>query len=542
MKILKFICLFVSCIGFSQSNYYVSLDGDNSWNGSEAQPFRSILKASQVALPGDNIYVKQGVYRNPDFEDGDIWAGLSAARIECNGSENKYITFQPASNEEVIFEFDGNYGLQISNSSYVIVKGFKIKGIREKIRQTDAQANWGFFKLSNGAIYDISNRDLDPNDPNKLPLPAGTIKPSYYNGRGLVANSSHHIIIENNIVYDCPSSAIRVEQSDYTAVRNNIIYQNTYWTTQGVGAITMAESTNVDDNDDYKIIIEKNLIYNNENRMISWNPSKTFITSHIDEGAGIFMTRNADTYLHGAYKIVNNIVYNSGTGGVICHFTKNALIANNTLYYNGTTGYGESGGIGVNTTENVTIANNIVYARPAKWALGTLSASNPNLIVVNNLLFNEGGVEISNVINTGFTVANPQFTNTADFDFRLANNSTAIDKGNVTYAPTTDYYGNTRNLPDIGALEYMATFATQSFESKINLKIHPNPFFNELSVDFNDNVEKVNYEIFNIVGQSIKTGNFIKNITINTSNFSSGTYFIKFNNGKTSEVRKLIKK
>jgi parallel beta-helix repeat protein len=538
--------MLTTIFGFSQNNYYVSDSGNNNNSGSLANPFKTIFKASQVAQPGDNVYVRGGTYRNIDFNDNDIWEGSSAARIECNGTPGNFITFQPYKDangvdEVVTIEFNANYGIQISESSYVIVKGFNIKGVSENITQVDAQANWGLFKLANGTVLDISNRDVDPNDVNQLPLPTGTTKPSFYNGRGVVVLRCHHMIIENNTIYNCPSSAIRVEQSDYTTVRKNKVFQNTYWTTQGVGAITMAESTNVDNSDDYKIIIESNLVYNNENRMISWNPTKSFITSHIDEGAGIFMTRNGDTYLHGGYKIMNNIVYNSGTGGVICHFTKNALIANNTLYYNGTTGYGESGGIGVNTTENVVIANNIIYSRPTKWCLGTLSASNPNLIVSNNLVYNENGVDVNNVINSGYTTANPQFTNLSSFDFKLLSTSSAVNNANSVYAPTTDFYGTNRTTPDIGAIEYQAPLSNDSFNPISDLKTYPNPFSNDLTIEYNEEMEKINFEIYNLVGQVIKTGNFINKTVINTAPLTAGTYFLKCYNANATKTFKLIK-
>jgi parallel beta-helix repeat protein len=507
--ILLGLMAFSATFSFAQQTFYVALNGNNSAPGTLAQPFRTIYRASQFAMPGDTVYVRQGKYRNADFADGDIWEGSAAGRIECHGAPGQYITFAPYPSEADTFEFDGNYGVLIANSSYVIFKGFVIQGVSANITQQEALNNWGLYHLPTdpaNVFHDITGND------HLLPLPAGTTKPSYYNGRGLVANESHHIILEKNEVYNCPSSGIRIEQCDYATVRNNKVHDNTFWTTQGVGAITMAESNHIDLIDTSKILVELNLVYNNENRMISWNPSKSFITYHIDEGAGIFMTRNSATYLHGGFKIANNIIYNCGTGGVICHFTNNALITHNSLYYNGTTGTGSSGGIGVNTTSDVTIANNIIYARPTKWAIGTLSSSNPNLTVSQNIVFNDNGVQVNNVISTGFTHADPLFVNPAAFDFHLQGGSPAINNADPLYATATDFGGNARLIPDIGAIEHPTildatevpfhyteaeTLPTDFFAA------YPNPIRNEkLYVQIGD---KDHFDLYDAAGRLVRS-------------------------------------
>lgn len=44
-------------------DYHVSVDGDDTQDGSEARPLRTISAAAQRALPGDVITVHEGVYR-----------------------------------------------------------------------------------------------------------------------------------------------------------------------------------------------------------------------------------------------------------------------------------------------------------------------------------------------------------------------------------------------------------------------------------------------------------------------------------------------
>lgn len=518
-KLLPF-CLILGGLINAQNNYYVSLTGNNSNSGSLNSPFKTIFKASQVAQPGDFIYVREGIYRNDDFNDGNIWEGTSAGRIICNGTTNNYITFLPYPNEEVLFEFDANYGVQISNSSYVKFSGFKIKGIAENITQTEAQNNWGLYSLNNEVYTIVGNENL-------LPLPNGVIKPSYYNGRGLVANSCHHIILSDNVIYNCPSSGIRGEQSDYIQIINNTVYNNTFWTTQGVGAITIAEATDFDNLDANKFIIERNLVFDNENKMISWNPNKSFITYVIDEGSGIFLTRNNQTYLFGKIKISNNVVYNNGASGIMCHYTDRAMILFNSLYFNGANNDGFPGGIGINNTDNVVIANNIIYAKPTKWAIGTTAQPNINYTILNNVVYNENSSQsVFNNLSSGWTNVNPLYINPSSNNLNLEPNSPAINNASNLYVEAKDFYNNDRNdgSNDIGAIEFANPLEiTENTITKSLL--FPNP-----ALDYVYFVNRINsFLVYDIFGNKIDVDySYLSNnvLKIDVSNLPVGIYFI----------------
>jgi hypothetical protein len=70
------------------------------------------------------------------------------------------------------------------------------------------------------------------------------------------------------------------------------------------------------------------------------------------------------------------------------------------------------------------------------------------------------------------------------------------------------------------------------------IKIYPNPVKNELRIDFEGGST---FEIMNLMGQIVYSGNLINNQIVQTSNFTSGVYFIKFNSGNLSEYKKIIK-
>jgi len=72
--------------------------------------------------------------------------------------------------------------------------------------------------------------------------------------------------------------------------------------------------------------------------------------------------------------------------------------------------------------------------------------------------------------------------------------------------------------------------------------IYPNPVSNELIIEIDGNHEKVNFEILNAIGQVVFKGNLVEKTIVQTSNFATGVYLIKLENGKTFEFKKIIKK
>ena len=71
------------------------------------------------------------------------------------------------------------------------------------------------------------------------------------------------IIIENCEVRACPNSGIRANSADYVIVKNNRVYDNTWWSSNAESAIVFAESASIDDSDIYKMFIVGNEVFNN---------------------------------------------------------------------------------------------------------------------------------------------------------------------------------------------------------------------------------------------------------------------------------------
>lgn len=565
-KVYTFLSILLFVSGFAR-NIYVATTGNNNNSGTLASPYKTITYAAGVANPGDFVFVRGGIYNNASFGNGDKWNNEKTVSITANGTATNYITFMPYNNELVVIQSDSTYAVLIKNSSFIKFIGFEVKGVNQSITQSEACTAWGWYKQDATDItYNnlATELGLNPCDPtligqtiNKTPFAFNETRPSYYNGRGVVANSSHHIEIRNNTIHDFPSSGIRAEGCDYITIAGNNVFNNTFYTSAGVGAITVASSDHVDTYDGIKFIIEKNKVYNNENRMVSWNGAKSIITFEIDEGSGIFFTRNNDTsaavqYDHGYFLIRNNLSYNNGASGIVIHITNRAIVENNTLYYNGAKNTGDPGGIGMNNVDDLTIKNNVVYARPNKFALGVVGLPANNVNVGNNIIYNENGsTTITNKISTsyitnlaltngGWTITNPLFVSTTVPDFKPTLSSPIINYGITTSnTPTDDIEGTIRTgNPDAGAYEYQGSLAIANI-LKSNFKVFPIPANEYVWVE---GLQSLDFKLYTMDG--IEVSSYIKieltsvnSIKLNLSNLKPGVYVV-VNNSKSFKIIK----
>lgn len=80
---------------------------------------------------------------------------------------------------------------------------------------------------------------------------------------------------------------------------------------------------------------------------------------------------------------------------------------------------------------------------------------------------------------------------------------------------------------------------TNELAGKNNLiKIYPNPVKDELKIDFEGGST---FEIINLMGQVIYSGDLNKNTLVQTSSFSSGVYLIRIRSGNFFEYTKMVK-
>jgi hypothetical protein len=114
---------------------------------------------------------------------------------------------------------------------------------------------------------------------------------------------------------------------------------------------------------------------------------------------------------------------------------------------------------------------------------------------------------------------------------------------NVDYALVVKVQDN-----GVGELSSQATITISIIRTGIELtgnnhtiKVYPNPVSDELIIEYEGNTKKTNFEILNSTGQSVFKGNLSEKTVVQTTNFSPGVYFLKLQNGKSFEFKKIVK-
>ena len=82
----------------------------------------------------------------------------------------------------------------------------------------------------------------------------------------------------------------------------------------------------------------------------------------------------------------------------------------------------------------------------------------------------------------------------------------------------------------------------ESLEKNTALSVYPNPFVNELTVNYKLQNNNATLTIFNLIGESIYTTTLSENSTqLSLTNFDKGIYFIKIIDGENSLTKKIVK-
>lgn len=89
-------------------------------------------------------------------------------------------------------------------------------------------------------------------------------------------------------------------------------------------------------------------------------------------------------------------------------------------------------------------------------------------------------------------------------------------------------------------LDNTLTTGTNGINAESNrIHAYPNPFKEQLIIDC---IGGSTFEILDLMGRIVYAGNLNNSDIVQTSNFSSGVYLIKFDTGKSFEYKKIIKK
>lgn len=439
------LLLLLTNILSAQTSYYVSQEiGKGSNNGlSPSTPFRSISSATDIAIPGDSIFL-MGTFTNASYnpnysynsqDDAHLWHAENTIRLnEVHGAESAYITIKSHQGSAVL-KGDGANIFRVVNSSYLRIEGLEVFGEVPNIPLSTANAlQFAYIDADNvlnskaPSLNELQYRDQDciancisdsvaEGEEYTDISNVNVVRPSFIDTRGMYLSKVHHIQIVGNTIHDMPGGGLRVSDCEDIEIYDNEIYACSRKSFSGTHALVVTKATSTRTGNDYRIRIERNKVHHNYNEQFSWAPTKTVITPHIDEGKGISLQRNETTYHNdgsinvnwenGRILVANNLCYFNGYSGVHSNDGNRIDMIHNTCYFNsytksiweGTTS-SNGGNIGISAQGgyDIKIINNIsiIDLGMNKSAIASNLSAAEGLVVKNNIIY---GTDISG--NTG---------------------------------------------------------------------------------------------------------------------------------------------
>ena len=406
--------------------YYVNAntgsDGNSGYSTSSA--FRTLNHAVSKTNPGDTVLVMNGTYR----EEGNSTATLTVDRA---GTADNWITYKAYPGHSPIIQSNGAWQAVRLESRYIIVDGFRVRGIRDQVSFAEAEQAFNDYRYNNAGMQ------------------------KRIHGSGITLSSFN--IIRNNEVWNFGGGGIEAIRVDSVIIENNRVHDTSHYSPFGHSGISIIYAGNTDgtlvglEGDKYKIIVRGNIAHNNLNLF----PCGCYDYRSVTDGNGIIID-DLGNY-NGWTLVANNLVFNNGGSGIHTYLARNVDIINNTAYKNAQS-EDIQGDLYSRRSENINLINNIIYARTGE----AVTTDNPGINVNYSYNIYYDGTNSPYVpggLGTGDIIADPQFINPGfdpnNIDFRLSPNSVGLDSGSGAYLPMTDIRGALRpqGSTDRGAYE-----------------------------------------------------------------------------------------
>ena len=303
----------------TSSLYVDGVNGDDANDGLTVDSaIKTLDQANSLIASETALFIMNGTYSKSSYGNGGKNNG---ALLTISNMDNILISNLDGHIPKLLF--DGSAAITGSNVASVEIRGIEIVGPNDDITYEEA----------------MEDRLLHSN---KL------------SGRGIVFWSGHHIHIHDNHVSKTPNSGIRVNKGDYVRIESNVVHSCTWWTSSAESAIVLAESLSADDSDDVKMMVNKNVVFDNFNRIPYYNENYddpqylidnnmhvarenygSSLQNFIIDGSGVYITRNDHSYEYGYFQLSENVCYGNGINGVVVHKTARAFVHDNVIYGNG---------------------------------------------------------------------------------------------------------------------------------------------------------------------------------------------------------------
>lgn len=485
MKFIVFFSLFISIVAKS-NNYFVATDGSDLNSGTSlSAPFKTISKAVGIALAGDNIYVREGVY-----------SLSSTIYLSKSGNETTPITLQGYENERPLLDFSGTaFGK----------RGFDLKGSYWFIKGVDICKAGDNGMIISGNYNTIEFCTFFENKDTGLQLGGGAHD-------NKIINCDSYWNADPTDYGDADGFACKLDVGT-----NNYFYGCRAW-------------LNVDDgwdgymrgNSDVSTVLEN-----------CWTWQNGFFKDGTDAGAkangnGFKMGGSDDKTLKHNFTLRNCVAFDNKSKGFDQNNNKGSMILENCSgYRNMGANYSISGALAPGKIGTVT--NSVSW--DGKVSLGSFVSQTTNSWLSPFVVTSNDFVSLD---TTGISAPRQFDGSLPKVDFlHLNKSSNLIDAGTII---GLDYKGV---APDLGAFEFDPAMGEYSLRSSDINVIFSN---NNLVFTFDESTGEANYfRLYNLNGQIVLSAQIHSNFAANCEGLKQGVYIVEVYSTSGSFIKKLIK-
>lgn len=421
--------------------FYVSPTGNDSNNGSQAAPWRTLAKAAAMVQAGDIVYVMAGTY-----------AGFS---MSINGASNNYITFSRYQSDLVTVT-----GQVLFGASYNRIRGINANSNRAARGTSD----YAYFFNGATAIGNILE-DFESQ---------ATGASSYGSCIGIF-NSAKQCLIQRGhmTVTGNPDGNIEDKNGVYwwrdsgNHVFRNLLIDGVPWDGLGGGPEDLNTTCNNNDFHDIKVVEAWDDGIQPEGGIVNtraWsNTMRSCMLGYTDAANNIL----GPAYFFRTQVCADKTKRGEGNNGLIGSGNAEDILATGRVYNFQNSFWGMAGSVGLSAKNygvaNKVFINNIIdtdrYA--IEWGH---DPDGTNCIVTRNILRHRdtewnlikwGAAATGDVLENNLEDIDPKFVNGATGDFNLQDGSPAIEAGIVIPQVNDEnspwpYSGS---APDMGAIE-----------------------------------------------------------------------------------------
>lgn len=366
--------------------------------GTSANPYKSLGYASEKAQAGDTIYLTATNSSGAPLSGSEAIGNSYTIRSNGTAASPVVIKPNPASSDRYVFTSANG---MIVTGSHTVIEGFEFYGKTDAVDYWSLVAkSWGFGGSIDDTIY-----------------PVGDI--------AINVTTGSNILIKDNYFHDLVQKAVNIEGGRYIEVRNNII-ENVATTSLSGGHGIMRQQGSysnfgtADDAGVYRWDISGNLIFNVEQRIYSWVPSKGYLNMTLDEGKPINIDETTDTQMQA--RISENIIGYANIDSIRLKPTANLEVSFNSIYSDGVhaDGITDNNTLGIPTPfPGITVTGNLVQTAAGTFGFelnDAFNSSGSNFSSSNNIMF--GGIASNLDYFTGVSTANAAlFNNPEQGDF-----------------------------------------------------------------------------------------------------------------------------